>query len=81
MSISRRMVLASLLGAGTASAAVAGEVAATGQGSEPRVLSGADLGFRVDGMARDGAPMGTLVVRVDGKWVAPQFQAGMRRAT
>jgi hypothetical protein len=78
MSISRRAVLASLLGAGPAGAAGTGEI---GQSNEPRVLSGSDLGFRIDGIARDGAPMGTLVVRVDGKWVAPQFQSGMRRAT
>jgi hypothetical protein len=57
MSISRRAVLVSLVGAGS------------------------DLGFRVDGTARDGAPIGALVVRVDGKWVAPQFQPVLRRAT
>ena len=81
MSISRRAVLASFLGAGSTSGTVAGEIAATGQASAPRVLSGADLGFRIEGTARDGAPMGALVVRIDGKWVAPQFQPGMRRAT
>ena len=78
MGISRRDMFGSLLGAGAASAVGA---AAAGQSNEPRVLSGSDLGFRVEGMARDGAPIGTLVVRVDGKWVAPQFQPGMRRAT
>lgn len=77
MSISRREVLASVLGA----AAVGGNTVIAEQSTEPRVLSGPDLGFRVEGMARDGAPIGTLVVRVDGKWVAPQFQPTMRRAT
>jgi hypothetical protein len=81
MSISRRAVLVSLVGAGSANAAVPGEVVAAGQSNEPRVLSGSDLGFRVDGTARDGAPIGALVVRVDGKWVAPQFQPVLRRAT
>jgi hypothetical protein len=36
---------------------------------EPRVLSGSDIGFRIEGMNRAGLPMGTLVVRIDGKWV------------
>ena len=76
MSISRREVLASILGAG-------GTVAASehGQSNEPRVLSGSDLGFRIDGIGKDGAPIGAIVVRVDGKWVSPQFQAGLRRVS
>ena len=71
MSISRREVLASVLGAG--GIAVASEMTADGQSnqadleaarkaarkaSEPRVLSGSDLGFRIDGIARDGVPIG-----------------------
>jgi hypothetical protein len=75
MSISRRDVLASLLGASAGGSAVA----AAGQSKEPRVLSGPDLGFRVEGIAKDGAPIGAIVVRVDGKWVSPQFQPGLRR--
>lgn len=78
MSISRREVLASVLGAG---AAVAGETALSSQSSEPRVFSGSDLGFRVQGTTRDGAPIGELVVRVDGKWVSAQFQPVLRRVT
>jgi hypothetical protein len=79
MSISRREVLASLLGAG--GTAVAGEITAAGQSNEPRVLSGSDIGFRIEGIAKDGAPIGAIVVRVDGKWVSPQFQSGMRRVS
>jgi len=75
MSISRRQVLASLLGSGAASAATT----TASQSTEPRVLSGSDVGFRVDGTARDGAPIGAIVVRIDGKWVSPQFQSGLRR--
>jgi hypothetical protein len=38
----------------------------------PIVLSGDDVGFRIE--ARKGTtPVGTLVVRVDGKWVAVQL--------
>ena len=79
MSISRREVLASILGAG--GTAVASQATADGQSNEPRVLSGSDLGFRIDRIARDGVPVGALVVRVDGKWIAPQFQPALRRAT
>ena len=35
---------------------------------EPRVLSGPDVGFRVE--AQHGTlPIGKLVIRVDGKWI------------
>ena len=78
MSISRRDVLASVLGGG---AAVATSSVLAGQSNEPRVLSGSDFGFRIDGVSRDGVPIGTLVVRIDGKWVSPQFQSSIRRAT
>jgi hypothetical protein len=32
------------------------------------ILSGSDIGFRVERM-QGGIPIGTLVVRVDGRWV------------
>ena len=32
------------------------------------ILSGSDIGFRVD-RTQGGVPIGTLVVRVDGRWV------------
>ena len=79
MSISRPEVLASVLGAG--SVAVGRKAVVAGQSNEPRVLSGSDLGFRIDGMSRDGAPIGAIVARVDGKWVSVQFQPVVRRAT
>ena len=38
--------------------------------AEPRIVSGADIGFRIEGTdPRTGNPTGTLVVRVDGEWV------------
>jgi hypothetical protein len=37
----------------------------------PEVLSGSDVGFRLE-RVRDGVPIGVLVVRVDGHWIAPQ---------
>ena len=33
------------------------------------VLSGPDVGFRVDGRSPDGKPLGHFVVRMDGQWV------------
>ena len=35
---------------------------------EPKVLTGADIGFRVEGMYGD-TPAGALVIRVNGQWV------------
>jgi hypothetical protein len=41
------------------------------------VLSGSDLGFRVEGR-RGATPTGTLVVRVDGKWVEAELSSRVR---
>ena len=41
--------------------------------TNPFVLSGADIGFQVEGSTRDSR-LGTLVVRIDGKWVPFQIQ-------
>ena len=38
---------------------------------DPVVLSGDDLGFRID-RHEGGRPIGTLVVRVNGRWVEPK---------
>ncbi len=32
------------------------------------ILSGSDIGFRVE-RTQDGVPIGTMVVRIDGRWV------------
>jgi hypothetical protein len=38
--------------------------------SPPRIVSGNDLGFRVEGTdPRTGAPIGTWVIRVNNEWV------------
>jgi hypothetical protein len=34
-----------------------------------RIISGSDLGFRVEGTDRSGRPFGTLVVQVNGQWI------------
>jgi hypothetical protein len=45
----------------------------------PRILSGTDIGFRIEGTdARTGNPTGTLVVRIDGRWVEISPAGGVR---
>jgi hypothetical protein len=43
---------------------------------EPTVLSGADVGFRVEGRQGSTA-VGQIVVRMDGKWVEAVLGGGM----
>jgi hypothetical protein len=47
---------------------------------QPTIVTGPDVGFRVERVER-GIPVGTLVVKVDGKWVDAQFSGGVVRAT
>jgi hypothetical protein len=35
----------------------------------PQIISGADIGFRVDSVAPDGTPVGRIVVHQKGQWV------------
>jgi hypothetical protein len=44
-------------------------VFAQNRSSQPQVLSGADVGFRIEGTDFSGRPVGTLVVRINGNWV------------
>jgi hypothetical protein len=41
---------------------------------EPRVFTGADIGFRVEGLHGD-TPTGTVVIRINDQWV--ETKAGM----
>jgi hypothetical protein len=43
---------------------------------EPKVLSGADVGFRVDGMYGE-TPSGTIVIRVNDRWVDARIGGGI----
>ena len=45
-----------------------------------RVVSGADIGFRVES-TRDGRAVGTLVVRIDGQWVETAASLVPKRVT
>ena len=45
----------------------------------PRILSGTDIGFRIEGTdVRTGNPTGTLVVRIDGRWIEISPAGGVR---
>jgi hypothetical protein len=46
----------------------------------PIILSGSDVGFRVEAW-RGSTPIGQLLVRIDGKWVEADFAGGPRRIT
>ena len=44
----------------------------------PKVLSGADVGFRVESIDhKNGSVVGHLVVNVNGKWVEAQVGGGL----
>jgi len=46
----------------------------------PQIISGADIGFRVDAWDGD-TPTGKLVVRHEGKWVELRISPSARRLT
>jgi hypothetical protein len=54
---------------------------AQSQQQEQRVISGSELGFRLERVERDGTPTGRLVVRMNGKWVEAAFSLGVSKAT
>jgi hypothetical protein len=47
---------------------------------QQRVISGSDLGFRIEGSRSDGTPTGRLVVRINGQWIEAAFGAGVAPA-
>jgi hypothetical protein len=75
--LSRAVVLIAAVGLVAAAA-----FAQPGNGPrEDRVLSGADVGFRIEGTdPRTGQPTGTWVVRMNGRWVAARAASGIRPA-
>jgi len=52
----------------------------TSQAPAARVLSGPDIGFRVES-TRDGRAVGTLVVRINGQWVETVASVAPKRVT
>jgi hypothetical protein len=84
MSLRNRFVLvvlwaASIVGAGAWAQAQA-PAAPPAPAQPPTVISGSDLGFRVDSR-KGNTPVGTLVVRVNGQWVEAEFGMGVKRLT
>lgn len=53
---------------------------AQSQRQEQKVISGSDLGFRVERQDR-GGPVGRLVVRINGQWVEAGFAVGVSKVT
>jgi hypothetical protein len=43
------------------------------QPTAPRVVSGNDVGFRIEEIGARGEPVGRLVVRLNGEWVEARF--------
>ena len=80
MTTTSRLILTALL----AGAALIGTSVAWAQfprSTEPMVLSGADVGFKVTGTdLRTGLPTGMWVVRMQGKWVEVTSAPSIRPA-
>ena len=49
------------------------------QTNAERVLTGEDIGFRIEGTSRNGEPRGTWVVRVKREWIVPASVPSVRR--
>jgi hypothetical protein len=47
----------------------------------PRVVTGEDLGFRVEGLRGGTTPVGTVVIRVNGEWVQAEVKLPGRETT
>lgn len=80
MTTTSRLIRTALL----AGAALVGASVAWAQfprSTEPMVLSGADVGFKVTGTdLRSGPPTGMWVVRMQGKWVEVTSEPSIRPA-
>jgi hypothetical protein len=44
-----------------------------------QIISGADIGFRVDSWSPDGKPVGRIVVHHEGQWVEVTLAGSVRR--
>ena len=59
--------LLSLVVVGLLASVVTAQVA---RSTPPRIVSGSDVGFRIEGRDTKGQPTGKLMVRIDGEWMA-----------
>ena len=71
MSIRTAVIVGVLWLVSLISVATAREQAVQGVPLDPRILSGGDIGFRIDSM-HGNVPVGTFVIRLNGKWVEPR---------
>ena len=74
----RRLALLSFVSLVIVSALTAALAVAQAQLPEPRVLSGDDIGFRVEGQDWSGNPTGTLVVRINDEWLEVGYAPVLR---
>lgn len=75
----KRLILLWLASLITVAAASATFTWAQTRQTEPRILSGPDIGFRVEGRdPRNGTPTGTLMIRLNGEWVEAGSTGGTR---
>ena len=44
----------------------------------PTIISGSDIGFRLDSWNKDGTPVGRLVVHQEGKWLEVTLSGRIR---
>ena len=51
-----------------------------GESISPLIVSGSDMGFRIEGRKGD-AVVGRFVVRIDGRWVNVEYAFGPKPAT
>ena len=68
MSIRTAVIVAVLWLVSLISVATAREQPAQGVPLDAKILSGDDIGFRIDSM-QGNVPVGTFVIRLNGKWV------------
>jgi hypothetical protein len=64
-----RLLALFLLSLMVATLFVAGGSAQSGRTVAPRVVSGSNLGFRVEGVDANRKPYGEWVVKIDGEWI------------
>lgn len=73
----RVLVILVAWGASLAAAGMWGSAAAQRSEDAPAIVFGEDVGFRITGLTRRGARQGTLMVRVEGKWVEAELAPRM----
>jgi hypothetical protein len=61
--------------------ALATFVFAQGRLAQPQMLSGNDIGFRVESIDLGGKAVGTWMVRYNGNWIEVGSTGGLRPAT